>query len=172
VLTSSSGVYRVPFLAPGKYDVTASATGFKTVSRQAVDVQVDSAVRVDFTLNVGTVSETVEVTASTPLLSTENAAVGTVIENKRIFELPLNGRNWLQMVALSPNVSSDMRASGYIDSRQGGERGRQPISIAGQRQYFNRFTLSTGSITQTSTTTRMSSGPRLRPWRSSKSRPG
>jgi hypothetical protein len=106
-----------------------------------VEVQVDSVVRLDFTLDVGSVAESVEVTGTTPLINSENAAVGTVIENKRIIELPLNGRNWLQMVALSPNVSAEMRASGHVDSRQGGERGRQPISIAGQRQFFNRFTL-------------------------------
>ena len=140
VLTSSGGVYTVPFLPPGKYEVAASATGFKTAVR-SIEVQVDVAVRVDFSLQVGTVSETVNVTATTPLLSSENAAVGTVIENKRIVELPLNGRNWLQMVALSPNVSADMRGSGHVDSRQGGERGRQPISVAGMRQFFNRYTL-------------------------------
>jgi hypothetical protein len=67
--------------------------------------------RTEQTLDLGAVAETVEVRATTPLLSSENAAVGTVIENKRIVELPLNGRNWLQMVALSPNVSADIRAS-------------------------------------------------------------
>jgi hypothetical protein len=90
---------------------------------------------------VGAVTERVEVNESTPIINVDNAAVGTVIENRRIVELPLNGRNWLQMVALSPNVSSEMRATGHVDSRQGGERGRQPISVAGQRQFFNRFTL-------------------------------
>jgi hypothetical protein len=141
VMTSGSGVYRVPFLTPGSYDVTAEAPGFRPTTRRAVTVQVDVAARVDFVLEVGQVSESVEVREAAPLLNSENAAVGTVIENKRIIELPLNGRNFLQMVSLSPNVSAEMRASGHVDSRQGGERGRQAISIAGQRQFFNRFTL-------------------------------
>jgi hypothetical protein len=141
VATSEAGVYTAPFLPPGAYDIAAESIGFKAAVRRGVEVQIDVRVRADLTLEVGTVSETVEVTASIPLINSENAAVGTVIERRRIVELPLNGRNWLQMVALSPNVSAEMRASGHVDSRQGGERGRQPISVAGQRQFFNRFTL-------------------------------
>lgn len=141
VKSSDGGVYTVPFLAPGQYEVRAELAGFKTALQRGVEVQIDVKLRLDLTLQLGTVNETVEVVGAAPLISSENAAVGTVIENRRIVELPLNGRNWLQMVALSPNVSAEMRASGHVDSRQGGERGRQPISIAGQRQFFNRFTL-------------------------------
>lgn len=141
VASSDAGVYSAPFLAPGRYDVTAEMAGFKTATLKGIKVQVDTKVRADLRLEVGAVSERIEVTAATPLVNSDNAAVGTVIENRRIVELPLNGRNWLQMVALSPNVSAEMRATGHVDSRQGGERGRQAISIAGQRQFFNRFTL-------------------------------
>jgi hypothetical protein len=141
MVTTEAGYYAAPFLPPGAYEVSAEMAGFKVATRREVTVQVDTKSRIDLTLSVGNVNETVEVTASADLVNSENAAVGTVIENRRIVELPLNGRNWLQMVALSPNVSADMRASGHVDSRQGGERGRQPISIAGQRQFFNRFTL-------------------------------
>lgn len=139
--TSEEGYYRVPFLAPGEYAVTVERTGFRKVTQRGVLVQVDVPVRLDLELTIGQVSESIEVTDTPPLLATDNAAVGTVIEQKRIVELPLNGRNYLQMVALSPNVSAEQRASGHVDSRQGGERGRQSISIAGQRQFFNRFTL-------------------------------
>jgi len=141
VQSTEAGLYAAPFLTPGIYDLTAELPGFKTVVRKGVDIQVDVKVRMDLSMEIGAVSETVEVTAAAPLINSENASVGTVIENRRIVELPLNGRNWLQMVSLSPNVSAEMRASGHVDSRQGGERGRQPISIAGQRQFFNRFTL-------------------------------
>lgn len=97
--------------------------------------------RLDIQLVVGQVAETVEVVEAASQLSSDSAAVGTVIDQKRILELPLNGRNWLKMVALRPNVSAEQRASGHVDSRQGGERGRQSISVAGQRQFFNRYTL-------------------------------
>jgi len=140
-LSTEAGYFSLPFLSPGRYDVSAELAGFKAATRRDVVVQIDVKTRVDLTLVVGAVTETVEVVDTAALLNSDNAAVGTVIENRRIVELPLNGRNWLQMVALSPNVTAEMRASGHVDSRQGGERGRQPISIAGQRQFFNRFTL-------------------------------
>jgi hypothetical protein len=141
VTTTGAGVYRIPFLVPGSYDVTAELSGFKKSTRRNVEVRVDIVERLDFTMEIGQLNETIEVNESIPLLESDNAAIGTVVENRRIVELPLNGRNWLQMVALAPNVSAEMRSSGHVDSRQGGERGRQAISIAGQRQFFNRYTL-------------------------------
>jgi hypothetical protein len=141
VQTSAAGIYKAPFLMPGLYEVSVEAPGFKRAIRKDVPIQIEVAARLDISLEIGQVTESVEVVEAIPLVNSENAAVGTVIENKRILELPLNGRNFLQMVALSPNVSAEMRASGHVDSRQGGERGRQAISIAGQRQFYNRYTL-------------------------------
>ncbi len=97
VQTTEAGVYSAPFLSPGRYDLAAEATGFKLSRRRGVEVQVDTKVRVDLRLEIGTVTETVEVTAATPLINSENAAVGTVIENRRIIELPLNGRGSLDV---------------------------------------------------------------------------
>lgn len=141
VATTEAGTFSIPFVQPSEYEVGVAMTGFKSAVRKGVSVQIDVIARLDFSLELGQVFESVEVVGDAPLLNSDNASVGTVIENKRIIELPLNGRNWLQMVALSPNVSAEMRASGHVDSRQGGERGRQAISIAGQRQFFNRYTL-------------------------------
>src|SRR5262249_14765023 len=70
-----------------------------------------------------------------------NATVGTVIENRRIVELPLNGRNYLQLVALSPNVSAEFAGPGQAGDRQGGQRANQQLSISGQRREFNYYTL-------------------------------
>ena len=75
------------------------------------------------------------------MLDTSSTALGTVIDQQRIVELPINGRNYLSLVKLSPNVSAEMGAGGQADGRQGGERANQPLSISGQRQQFNRFTL-------------------------------
>src|SRR5204863_3162151 len=86
-------------------------------------------------------SESIEVNANTALLVTDNATVGTVIENKRIVELPLNGRNYLQLVSLSPNVSTGFAGQGQASARQGGIRAGQTISVAGQRTNFNHYTL-------------------------------
>ena len=75
------------------------------------------------------------------MLQTESTALGTVIDQQRIVELPLNGRNFLQLVRLSSNVSAEMASGGQANSRQGGERANQSISISGQRQQYNQFTL-------------------------------
>ena len=82
-----------------------------------------------------------EVAGVTPLITTENATVGTVIENRRIVELPLNGRNYLSLIALSPNVSARFAGAGQAGDRQGGSRANQQISISGQRREFNYYTL-------------------------------
>ena len=86
--------------------VKAELQGFQTVTRK-VELHVEATVRVDFTMEIGTLSETAEVTGVAPLITTENATIGTVIENRRIVELPLNGRNFLSLIALSTNVSAE-----------------------------------------------------------------
>ena len=104
-------------------------------------MSVQQSVRLDFTLTVGQVSESISVEASAVQLESENATVGTVIDNKRIVELPLNGRNYLQLVALTPNATTLSPSAGQAGSRQGGDRASQSISVAGQRIMFDNFTL-------------------------------
>ena len=141
VVTNEAGNWTVPFLVPGVYDISATMTGFKAAAQKGLVLQVGDTARVDMRLEVGNVSETIEVTAAAPLLSTESTAVGTVIENKRIVELPINGRNYLNLVRLSPNVTAEQGAGGQAGDRQGGQRSNQSISVAGQRMQFNRYTL-------------------------------
>jgi hypothetical protein len=140
-ITNESGNYTIPFLVPGRYETRVQHQGFKASVRTGIEIQVGDVARVDFALEVGAVSEVVEVTGGAPLIETDNSAVGTVIENKRIVELPLNGRNYLQMIALSPNVTAEQGAGGEAGDRKGGERSQQAFSIAGQRMVFNHFTL-------------------------------
>lgn len=139
--SNSSGAYVFPALQPGVYTLKAEKQGFKAYIRGNVEVQVQLSARIDIDMQVGSVSEAIEVTAQGALLQTENSTVGTVIENKRIVELPLNGRNALQLVALAPNVSFGFPAAGQAGSRQGGIRADQSISVGGQRAQYNRFTL-------------------------------
>src|SRR5204863_3477104 len=138
--SNDSGIYTFTALPPGPYVVKSELQGFKTV-QQNVDLHVEQTVRVNFTMEIGTLSETAEVTGVAPLISTENATVGTVIENRRIVELPLNGRNYLQLIALSPNVSAEFADAGQAGTRQGGTRSNQQLSISGQRREFNYYTL-------------------------------
>src|SRR6266481_2043859 len=141
VVTNEAGAYSFPSLPPGTYTVKVEKVGFKTVIRNQIELQVQLAARVDFELQVGQVSESIEVRADAALLVTDNATVGTVIENKRIVELPLNGRNYLQLVSLAPNVSTGFSGQGQAGARQGGIRAAQTISVAGQRTNFNHYTL-------------------------------
>ena len=139
--TNGSGNYNFPNLLPGVYNIKVATQGFQSIIRSGVELQVGQVARLDFQLTVGAVAEAVEVTTGAPLLNTEDTAVGTVIENQRIVDLPLNGRNFLQMVALSSNVSTGFGNGGQSSSRLGGDRATQQISISGNRREWNNFTL-------------------------------
>jgi hypothetical protein len=119
--TNDAGFYIVPALNPGIYRVTASAEGFAPQERPEVRLEVGLTARVDFTLNVGSVAEVIEVSAAAQLLQTEQTDVGQVIDSKRILEMPLNGRNYLQLAQFTVGVLPS-RALGK-GTRQDGERG-------------------------------------------------
>ena len=138
---NSSGVYVFATLQPGTYTVKVELDAFNSAVRNRIELQTQQTLRLDFRLELGTLSETIEATASAPILNTVDAVLGTVIENRRIVELPLNGRNYLQLVALSPNVSAEFAGPGQAGDRQGGTRANQQLSISGQRREFNFYTL-------------------------------
>lgn len=142
ITTNSAGDYTFPTIPPGVYNVRAEMPGFKSEIRENVELQVEQIARIDFHLQVGAVSDTVEVTSGAPLLTTESATVGTVIDNDRIVNLPLNGRSFTQLIALSPNVSYNSVANGgQASTRQGGDRSTQEIFVAGARREYLNFTL-------------------------------
>jgi hypothetical protein len=140
-VSGEAGDYTFPSLLPGTYNVRVEKSGFKAEETRNVQVSVQQVVRLDFSLVVGQVSESISVEASADQLQAENATVGTVIDNKRIVELPLNGRNYLQLVALTPNATTLSPSAGQAGSRQGGDRANQSISVSGQRIMFDNFTL-------------------------------
>src|SRR5579863_38680 len=102
--TTGSGEYTFVNILPGNYKVEVEKTGFKKVVRESIVVQVESGLRVDIALEVGSVNQTVEVTAEAPLLQPETSSLGQVVETRSVTELPLNGRNPLALVALSAGV--------------------------------------------------------------------
>ena len=136
-VTNEAGIYSFPALVPGLYSVKVELPGFQPTVRANIELQVQQTARVDFTLAVGQTTETVEVNEFAQLLTTESATVGTVIPEKTIVDLPLNGRNFLQLVSLSPNVSYGFVAPGQAAGRQGGTRANQNISISGMRGAWN-----------------------------------
>lgn len=108
--TNEYGIYRVPFLNPGSYRILVQKTGFKPISRTGIKLEVDQTARLDFVMEVGAVSETVEVVASANLIESEKTDIGQVIDQKRIVEMPLNGRNYLELAQLSAGVLPGSRA--------------------------------------------------------------
>jgi hypothetical protein len=140
-VSTEDGDYTFPSVPPGIYNVKAERPGFRVAEANHLEVQVQQTVRQDLKLEIGQMTESVEVSASADLLQTENLAMGTVIENKALTELPLSGRNYLSLVALSSNVDTLSPSAGQAGSRQGGDRASQSISAAGQRIMFDYYTL-------------------------------
>jgi hypothetical protein len=143
--SDQSGSYTIPFLTVGDYSVTATQKGFQTSRVERVTLQVQQTARVDFILNVGEVSETINVEASAALLQTETSTVGTVIDAAKIVDLPLNGRNFVQLAQLIPGVQA--ATPGSITVRRGrGSIGQQDapfgstgMSANGSRDTANRY---------------------------------
>jgi hypothetical protein len=140
-VTNESGVYSLPSLAPGTYNVRVENQGFGSQVRNGIELQTSQVAKLDFALAVGNVAETVEVTAGAPVLDTETTSVGTVIENKRIVELPLNGRNYLQLASLIPGATTNGPASSQGQQRMGGQRNSFALNISGQRVHYNHYSL-------------------------------
>jgi len=103
VEAGDEGDYTIPQLPPGDYALAVEQTGFKKAV-QRFTLETGQNVRADITLQAGAVTEQVEVTAVTPVVSAEDAALGAVVDQKKIVELPLNGRDYLQLAQLQPNV--------------------------------------------------------------------
>ncbi len=139
--TNTAGLYSFPDLTPGKYDVKVVSPGFDTVVKTNIELQVQETARVDFAVVVGQATQTIEVGANMALLSTENATVGTVIEEQRIADLPLNGRSFFSLVALSPNVNYGFTPAQQASSRLGGSRSTLTIAMSGARATWSNYTL-------------------------------
>src|SRR5437867_541205 len=116
--TDERGNYRVPFLPPGRYRIETGLPGFKTGVRENVLLSVDDRLRIDFTLQIGDIAEKFIVTGTTPLVQSETSSVGTVIDNQKVVELPLNGREFEDLAQLAPGSLSP--APGSTLSFRGG----------------------------------------------------
>ena len=102
--TNADGIYTVPSLRPGEYSLTVERTGFTRTIRSGVTLQVAQVVRLDVTLQPGQVTESVEVVGAASLLENQTSSRGAVIDQRKIVDLPLNGRDYNQLALLSPGV--------------------------------------------------------------------
>jgi len=144
IATNEVGVYSFPDLAPGLYQISAEAAGFRKAVATEVRLYVGQMLVQNFRLEVGATTQSVTVTGSAPLLRQTTSDVGTVIEGKGLTEIPLNGRNFLQLDLLSPGVTRSKNSNTFdavvINPTQ------QSFNVNGQRGDYNRYLLDGTSI--------------------------
>jgi hypothetical protein len=131
--TAGTGDFEIPLLPiTGSYTLTVTKTGFQTQQITGIVLAVDQEARFDVHLSVGSVTEKVSVHGDAPLVNTDNATVGQVIDNRTIVELPLNGRNFTQLATLTP---------GAIQGANSGQTGFTTISVNGGQANKTEFLL-------------------------------
>jgi hypothetical protein len=140
--SSSDGNYLMPLLPPATYSITVEASGFRKLVQTGITLQTNQRAKVDFALQVGQVSETVEVAATAPLLESQSSSLGAVINQQFVSELPLNGRNFVQLAIISPGVNgAGFSTAGTIQSgsRPDDRRPGTEIFSNGNREGSNNF---------------------------------
>ncbi len=134
---TDDGAYLIVNLSPGEYLIEASATGFQTFA-QVVQLQTGQRARIDFSLPVGSVGETVKVEGVTPLLETQSAVLGSVVSQNEVANLPLAIRNWDDLLFTIPGVQGD-RFTEQTGTTNAGRTGG--VSVHGNRSLQNNFLL-------------------------------
>lgn len=133
VTTGTDGNFVLPLLPPGEYALTVEAAGFKRDVRTGITLQVGQQASLEVKLSVGEMTTVTEVNADVPLVQSENASLGNVVDQKKVVELPLNGRDYLQLAQLQPNVFAP--AQGSTLGFRGG------LNVAGNSEVANNYTL-------------------------------
>src|SRR5207247_7029121 len=104
--TNGAGVYNLPFLPVGNYNIAAENAGFKRAALGPFTLEVNQIARVDFKMEVGEVTQTVEVSSAAPILQTESTATGDAINSAKLTSVPLNGRNFVTFTLMIPGAIS------------------------------------------------------------------
>jgi hypothetical protein len=144
--TNEEGAYSVLSLQPGRYQITVTQTNFKT-TKQDVTLEVAQTAPLNFSLEPGAVTETVTISDDIPQVETSTSAIGEVIQGREAVELPLNGRNVLELARLTPGVTQGIPggfasgAGNNAETYRGGNTGGAALSINGQRTQANNFLL-------------------------------
>ena len=153
--TGADGTYHFLALQAGSYKITATASGFRTYNATDITVQVNDQLRIDMTLQVGAIAETIDVSATAAHVETENTQLGDVIDSKKMLALPLNGRSYLDLLGLQAGVApttegtllgdpkgqTDRPVSGYIFNAGN-------VSVNGQRETGNAFLVNGGDVSE------------------------
>lgn len=138
--SDESGYFSFPNLQPAVYELTLSGKGFMGAVRKGLVLQVNQGLRVDVQLQLGDVIQKIEIAAEAPLLESVNAKVGTVVETKQVTDLPLNGRQFAQLILLTPGALPIALGQSQLFKVQLGAGSYSPV-INGQRSRYNSFLL-------------------------------
>ena len=138
VVSDDEGRYRVPNLALGAYRIQAELPGFQTAVRSGVTLSVGQEAVINFTLQIGQITELIEVTGEAPLVNTTSGALGGLVDDRTMRELPLNGRDYTQLATLQPGVVRSTRVAQSFSAISGGGT---VITVNGARPEMNAFLL-------------------------------
>ncbi len=139
--TDQNGSYNVPFLIPGTYTIAVEKQGFKRSLSTNIVLDVDQKARMDITLELGQVTQTLEVTSAAPLVRSESAELGEVIGKQQVQGLPLNGRNFAQLVYLVPGVTSGQPGENLSGSSSFNPRAASNFNALGSQANTNAWVI-------------------------------
>jgi len=141
VTTDSTGEYNAPSLPPGAYSVSAEMRGFKKVSLAGIRLNVDQKARVNLKLEVGEITESIQVQATIPLVQSDSSEMGATVNETQMKELPLNGRDFVQLTRLLPGVSRGVPGANNDGAGNEGWRMSSAFTANGMRTRDNNFLL-------------------------------
>ena len=142
VTTDSAGFYTAPNLLPGNYEVSVTSTGFSKEVRTGITLTVGAQQRLDITMQVGQVTQTVQVTAEVPLVELTSSTISAQVNATTVRELPLNGRSWTDLTTLQPGVLTVESHASFDQNRGFGAQ----VSISGGRPQLNNYRVDGVSI--------------------------
>ncbi len=144
-LSGANGDFTVPQLKPGVYQIAAEARGFKKTVTTDIELLVNQTARVDLTLQVGDVSESIEVTAAAPLVASETSSVGQVIDSRQMADLPLKGRSFYTLAVLAPGTVPTAPGS-FVATRRPmpGGLNAPAFNVGGAREKSNGYLIDGG----------------------------
>src|SRR6266567_7829427 len=152
--SNAEGFYNFPFLQPGVYTVTVQRVGFRKLTQTDVTLTVNQNVRLDLALQVGTTQQSVTVTSEAPLVDTRSATISGLVDDRRVTDLPLNGRNVIALAVTVPGVLNVNAPQQLNDARGGPE-----MDANGGRPNMNLFTFDGGYFNNPSRNTGMNYPP-------------
>ena len=139
VTSDSAGLYTLPNLEPGAYEIRVSATGFSTAVQSNLALAVGQQQQLNFAMKVGETSTTVQVTEAAPQIDLTSSALSGQVEAETVRELPLNGRDWTSLAQLQPGVKPIETQMSYSTSARGNRGFGSEMTISGQRSTFNNY---------------------------------